>query len=485
MKVLVVDDHAGSREVLVATLDADGYTVFTAANGEECVRCAEREMPDVILLDVMMPDATGYEVCTRLRSMPQVRETAIIMVTALTDRESRLAGFEAGADDFLSKPIDRLELKLRLKTLAQLGRYRALLEERSRAAELSRLSHDAIISLDRRGYVVASNPTATRLFGTLDNRTLLDLFPPTEHESLRRDWQDLLMGHVDRIEIGATLKGASGDQPAQVSIGAVDPGPGGILAIVVIRDEAERHALRRRVQQSQQLESIGRATSGLAHDFADALMAIRGAISQAANRLEPTHPAREPLGDATTLIDDTARLIRRVNRVGPAVPAHLAVDLVEELRVIEPFLRHLADGISLDVSYPPSSAWIDIDPTELRQVLTNLVSNARDATADEGSIAIRVYAGRSTSGATSGALWWFVDVADSGRGMPPEVLARVFEPYFTTKGESGTGIGLTTANDIVTRHGGTITAASHPNRGTTFTIGFPAALVTTMAAPKR
>ena len=93
--------------------------------------------------------------------------------------------------------------------------------------------------------------------------------------------------------------------------------------------------------------------------------------------------------------------------------------------------------------------------------------------------------GRSNSGATSGALWWFVDVADSGRGMPPEVLARVFEPYFTTKGESGTGIGLTTANDIVTRHGGTITAASHPNRGTTFTIGFPAALVTTMAAPKR
>ena len=86
MKVLVVDDNAAARDILVATLDVEGYTVFTAADGEECLRCAERELPDVILLDVMMPDESGYEVCSRLRAMPRIRETSVIMVTALTDR---------------------------------------------------------------------------------------------------------------------------------------------------------------------------------------------------------------------------------------------------------------------------------------------------------------------------------------------------------------------------------------------------------------
>ena len=77
MKVLVVDDNAVARDILVATLDVEGYTVFTAADGEECLRCAERELPDVILLDVMMPDESGYEVCSRLRAMPRIRETSV------------------------------------------------------------------------------------------------------------------------------------------------------------------------------------------------------------------------------------------------------------------------------------------------------------------------------------------------------------------------------------------------------------------------
>ena len=169
-----------------------------------------------------------------------------------------------------------------------------------------------------------------------------------------------------------------------------------------------------------------------------------------------------------------------------SAPAGLAVNLVEELRVLEPFLRHLADGVGLDVVYPVSSAWIHMDPTELRQVLTNLVSNACDATENDGIITIRLYTKRPDAGPQQPTgMWWCLDVTDSGHGMPADVLARVFEPYFTTKGETGTGIGLTTVSEIVARYGGTIAATSEPGRGSTFTVGFPAALVTTMSPARR
>ena len=483
MKVLVVDDNAAARDILVATLDVEGYTVFTAADGEECLRCAERELPDVILLDVMMPDESGYEVCSRLRAMPRIRETSVIMVTALTDRESRLAGFRAGADDFLTKPVDRLELKLRLRTQAQLSRFRGLLEQRSHYEELSQLSPDAIMSIDYEGHVHFQNPAAVALLGSLAGRPFAALFPPDWHADLSHAWREVQLAQRRGLRMDATLYGSQGAFPATISLGAVDVGPSGTLAIAVIRDLSERDALRSRLQRSQRLESIARVTSGIAHDFADSLLAIRGAIAQSLQRLDASHPARNPLVEASALIDDTTGLVRRVNQIGmPFVQASIAIDLVEELQAFEPFLRHLADGAPLTVEVPSTSAWILMDPTEFRQILTNLISNARDAILDRGGITVRLAPERREHTTAPGGLWWHLAVTDTGQGMPPDVLARVFDPYFTTKGESGTGIGLTTVQDIVHRHGGTISATSTEQQGTTFSVGFPAALVSTMTS---
>lgn len=130
--LLIIDDESMVRESLEALLTHEGYHLEFAQNGVEGLQAALRLHPDVILLDVMMPGMDGYEVCRKLRSEPEVNEATIIMVTAFDDRSSRLEGLEAGADDFLSKPIDRVELRARLRTITRLDRYRKLWTERTR-----------------------------------------------------------------------------------------------------------------------------------------------------------------------------------------------------------------------------------------------------------------------------------------------------------------------------------------------------------------
>jgi putative nucleotidyltransferase with HDIG domain len=132
-KILIVDDEPSGRETLDALLHAQGYQLAFAGSGAEAIAQASTLGPDIILLDVMMPGMDGFEVCRRLRTTPAVAEVPIIMVTALDDRASRLQGIEAGADDFVSKPFDRVELRARIRATARLNRYRRDISERKQA----------------------------------------------------------------------------------------------------------------------------------------------------------------------------------------------------------------------------------------------------------------------------------------------------------------------------------------------------------------
>ena len=134
-RVLIVDDEYAGRQTLESVLEGEGYELEMAENGPEAIEKAKQLLPDVILLDVMMPGMTGFEVCQRIRSDPQVAEIPIIILTALDDRESMLTALKSGADDFISKPFDRFELRARLLGITRLNRYRKLLQERTKLEE--------------------------------------------------------------------------------------------------------------------------------------------------------------------------------------------------------------------------------------------------------------------------------------------------------------------------------------------------------------
>ena len=128
--ILIVDDAPSARETLVALLENEGHQLHLAEDGFQALQMLLNLQPDLILLDVMMPGLDGFEVCRRIRSTPELAEVPIIILTALDDRESLLQGIEAGADDFLHKPVDRQELVARVRTITRLNRYRILLEQR-------------------------------------------------------------------------------------------------------------------------------------------------------------------------------------------------------------------------------------------------------------------------------------------------------------------------------------------------------------------
>jgi len=140
--VLIVDDEYSGRETLQSVLEGEGYQLELAENGVQAIEKAKSILPDVILLDVMMPGMTGFEVCQRIRNDPQVAEIPIIILTALDDRESMLSALKAGADDFISKPFDRFELRARVLGITRLNRYHKLIQERAKLLE----AHNQLLS---------------------------------------------------------------------------------------------------------------------------------------------------------------------------------------------------------------------------------------------------------------------------------------------------------------------------------------------------
>ena len=124
VRILVVDDDPRNVKVLETMLRAQGHTTLSADSGAKALQLAIDELPDLIMLDVMMPDMNGFEVVEKLRASNDTNEIPIIMVTSLDDRESRLYALQAGADEFINKPLDRSELAIRVQNVLALQEYR-------------------------------------------------------------------------------------------------------------------------------------------------------------------------------------------------------------------------------------------------------------------------------------------------------------------------------------------------------------------------
>ena len=206
--ILIVDDEPAILEVMERLLAAEGYDLALASSGAEALAKAAELTPDLVLLDVLMPHMDGFEVCRRLRGDPLLAEMPVIMVTALGDRKSRLQGLEVGADDFISKPFDEIELQAKVRTITRLNRYRRLLLEqtqRQQAEEALRESQKDYRSLFEGvpvglyrtapdGQILDANPTLVEMLGYPDRETLLALSAADGYVDAeeRARWQALM-----------------------------------------------------------------------------------------------------------------------------------------------------------------------------------------------------------------------------------------------------------------------------------------------------
>ena len=157
-RILIVDDQPLTRELMTLIVQAQGYKTLVATNGEEALAIAAKRPVDLVILDVVMPGMDGFEVARRLRAEERTRTLPIVIVSALEDKESRIKGLAEGADDFLARPVDRLELKIRLQNLLRMKRFQdelagqnAVLERKVelRTEELERSNRETIHTLIR------------------------------------------------------------------------------------------------------------------------------------------------------------------------------------------------------------------------------------------------------------------------------------------------------------------------------------------------
>jgi signal transduction histidine kinase len=261
-----------------------------------------------------------------------------------------------------------------------------------------------------------------------------------------------------------------------------------VFSIITYRERYEQMraalaASEERLRQVQLMDAIGRLATGIAHDFGNVLTAIESYAGVMQERLRSDDPHT---GDVRGIREGAMRgkaLVRQLLAIGrrqPLTPSNITLDAV--VRGMEGMLRTvLGVKYRLDTRYADGTPEIAADPGQLEQVLLNLVINARDAMPAGGTIRVTIepkeLRGQEhmEAGVVRPGLHAALTVEDGGAGISPETLEHVFEPFYTTKGSIGSGLGLSIVYGIVTQSDGAIQVASAANGGTRFTILLPAA----------
>jgi PAS domain S-box-containing protein len=310
--VLIVDDESLGREMLAALLQPLGYQLLFAGSGPDALAQAAACPPDLILLDVMMPGMDGFEVCQRVRADPLLGDVPVVMLTALDDRGSRLRALDTGADDFVSKPFDRIELRARVRTITRLNRYRRLLAERARLARMIELAPDGVLIVDDSGSIVLANPAMLRLLGA-----------PQEADLLGRP----MIGFVvleQRDECRARLRAAMAEPAAVVRFESM------LVRQDGTRLPLEMHAgnfawagqpavqiIARDITERKRAELLEEERHQIAYELHDGLAQIVTSAHQhlqayAGNHRPRRTPARQQLDQALELARRAVQEVRRV-----------------------------------------------------------------------------------------------------------------------------------------------------------------------------
>lgn len=468
--VLIVDDDAPTRLVLRDLVTRAGnFAVIEADDGEAGLAAARRAAPDLILLDLMMPNLNGYEVCAALRADPRLREVPIFVLSAAEQNRATAAALQAGADDFLRKPCDPLELRAKIATSMRLNRYRALAEERERLRWLIDRSIEPLVVANRSGQLVFANARAREVFG-LPPGGGFDVAGAVERHFRCEPadaWQQLRARNFQPGPDFAVF------QPDNEYVAArwfnvelwANSGPGEELLLKFtdqtgqVRRELETWTFQRLIFHKIRtpLNGLGNVldlvaeTDGLRAD--ENASSLLGIAQESARRLEASlldilsyhealfRPTQPP-------IDPTAGSLR---------------DLVE---AIAEELGLPAIALNGDELVPLAPETIAL----LRPILVEICENyAKFSSAPQTGLSLTL----TPAGENAAELHCFAP----GPIPPPEAIARLGRPYWqvqrTFTGEvPGMGLGLATARLLLQSHGGDLRCRPQEN---------PTGLVTTLA----
>ncbi len=446
--ILIIDDEPRVRETLESVLLHPDRLLTFAASGAEGLRLAHQRKPDLILLDVMMPELDGYAVCRQLRADPQLAEIPILMLTALDDRAARLKGLEAGADDFLPKPFDIAELKARVNTITGLSRYRKLLAGRARLEWMLDHSPDAMLVVDALLDTQLINRAARKLLRLpvyeepAPRVNVLELLHGHFRCEPRKNWAGWLENPRSKPAVPLLLV-----SPATATAAAsllevwvhAEPASSGDGILLWIRDVSATVMARTNQWSFQQV---------LAHKLKTPLTGVLGITDLLVKDMDPAlhdPEVRHLLG----LLSRSAEQMRRtVNDVleyslvagQPLAAGGFALALLPDL------MARIAsetgvEQCDLDVDESTLALWLAFPPPLLEVVLIEICENAVKFHPDrKPRLCIQL-----TPDTRRNQL--LLRVQDDGVNLSPDQLQRVIEPYYQAEPNftgqvPGTGLGL-------------------------------------------
>jgi two-component system, NtrC family, sensor kinase len=444
--VLIVDDRVANRYTTSHALTRAGFEVIEAATGMEALEIS-KQLPTVIILDVKLPDILGYEVCRRIKSNLQTRHIPVLQLSAaFLSNESKLYALESGADAYLIQPADPVVLVATVKSLVRLQRAesQARLAAKQWQATFDALNEGVAI-LDSSNIVQRCNRAMTNLldrsYSEIEGRTLVEL----TRECF--DFDPSRSGEGFPIEVQSKKRFFRLSEAPIYSQGESTG------CIFIVAETTQRKLAEQAILSSERLAATGRIAHTIAHEINNPLEAITNLVYLLQSSLDKPEIAREYLDTATTELARVSRISRQIlsfNRES-AVPVRI------DLGALIDDVLALNNRAVVDKGLKIWKDWKDAFeirgfPAQLRQVFSNLLRNATEASFLDGQILIRISSSRLGCDPIRPAIR--VTIADQGVGISHSNLEKIFDAFFTTKELKGSGVGLWLSSSIVREHGG-------------------------------
>ena len=496
-KLLVIDDEASTRDLLKMSLESDGYTVFVAEDGPKGLEIFAREKPPVVLTDIKMPGMDGIEVLRRVKE--QSPDTEVIVITGHGEMNLAVQALQLEASDFINKPISDEGLAVALRRAEEkiwmrekLKEYtedleRVIQETNKELVKRHELEHnliqtamDGIIANDRQGKIIIFNEGAERIYGyTREEATskihVTQLYPEGQARQIKKMiYGDEYGGPGRLINYSVEVLTQTGELvPILLSATIIDDKGEEVATVGHFKDMREIKMLEDELLTSERMATVGQTTAGIAHGVKNILHGMKLGAFMIDTGFDKDKP--ESLRKGWNLVRKninrvskmTKEMLSLASTAPPAFEVCSLNDIVEE--VCESLAEEISRReISLVLELDPSLPQVTVDPDGIHTCLLNLVTNAIEAFPEDSS------GGQVTvSSRDEGEAGVHLEVRDTGEGMSEELLERVLENLFTTKGARGTGLGLAITQKIVHEHGGTIQVESEPKKGSCFTIILP------------
>jgi PAS domain S-box-containing protein len=499
-KALVVDNHPVVLRFMGNLLEKEGYQVITAQDGISALGILKNFVPDVIFLDLVMPNISGDKLCRIIRRNPALKKVHIVILSAIA-AEERVDFIEMGADACIAKgpfnkmaehvlavlnKLDQVDSAALTKEIIGLEDIyerqvtKELVASKKHSDVILNNMSEGILELNENAKIIYVNPAAV---------SLIDI---AEEDLLGTDFIDLFQGSfIQRVEnlLGITEEAARTDTETcplelrgkKISLEVIPVRESKDRScIVILNDVTERIWLENHLRHAQKMEAIGTLAGGIAHQFNNALFAIIGNTELLQMKKSKDENIQSYLSALKAPMDRMTGLTDQLLAYAQDGNYHSKVTSIR--RLVQDTLcliQHTVDpSVQIETDLPAEFLNVEVDIAQMQMALSAILANSVEAIEGKGRITISARNGAIREEFEKTYLDADFDrfvclrIEDDGKGMDRKTKERIFEPFFTTKFQ-GRGLGMAAVYGIMSRHGGYLDIESEENRGTTVSIYLP------------